>query len=67
MNESNRPKDKTHTTTPPVTEDAIDTKLSSYDALQSEYQKLLAHCRELQLERDMLYRVVEVTHKAMHQ
>jgi len=67
MNEPNRPKTSISTTTSPVTEDTINAKLSSYDSLKSEYQKLLAHYQELQLERDMLYRVVEVTHKAMHQ
>ena len=66
MNDPNRLKTSI-STPPPVTEDEINSKLSSYDALKSEYQKLLTHCQELQLERDMLYRVVEATHKAIHQ
>ena len=67
MNEPKRSKDNISTSTFPVHEGDIDTKLSSYDALKSEYQKLLVHYQEIQLERDMLYQVVQATHRAMHQ
>ena len=67
MKEPKQYKDSIPTSTFPVDEDSIDTKFPSYDALKSEYQKLLAHYQEMRLERDMLYRVVQATPGALHQ